>query len=263
MYHSFCKLFVPAIFIVFTACNSADTNQTAETAETPPIRSCKLQLLNIPDSIVAGKPLTLNFKALAEPHDTIPELDSANGKRIDFVITSNDLSWFTHLYAAKDSAGVYSVQTQLPSGGDFLIMAAYTATGLKMQTDSIHLAARGARKPPVEYKAPVLISNTDGYTVQLLSKELRAYIQTQVIIKIMKDGNPVFPEKLQPLLGEQTHMVCINTATHAYVHVTSKNDPMSYWYLMNFPGGGLYKTWIEFKHNDKVHTAEFVISVKN
>lgn len=255
------KLFVPALLILLAACNNSGENNE-QSFEAPPLSSCKLYLLNKP-AVNAGETAHLSFKAVAQPHDTIPDLGSTNGKKIDLVVASADLSYYDHLYLTKDSAGIYPATIKFPFGGDFLLIAEYTAIGLKLQTDTFHITVNGTPPRPAEYKSPVLLAHTDGYTVELLSKKLRAYVQAQLVMKISKDGKPVFPESLQPVMGEQTHMVCVNTSTKATMHTTSKNDPMSYWYLVNYPGGGLYKTWVEFKQQDKIHRAEFVVEVGN
>ena len=258
-----CKGLLPVfLFISLSGCNNKTSNDSNDgLTDSTALISCKMRLIGNDKLIGANTPITFHLQPVAQPHDSIPALETNNGIKVDCIITSNDLSYFSHVYATKDSAGIYTIPATLPQGGEYLIIADYKAWGLTQQTDSFHINVEGSVPKPVSYTAPMVSCNVDGYTVQLLSKKLLPNTQAMVIMKIFKDGKPVLPETLQPYLGEETHMVCINTLTKEYIHAHSKSDPMSYWYLANFPGAGLYRVWIEFMSNNKVHTANFVVGV--
>lgn len=247
------------LFISMASCNNNASNESL--ADSTSITSCKMKLIGNYSEISANTPISFHLQPVAQPHDSIPALEVVNGIKVDCIITSIDLSYFSHGYATKDSAGIYDITTTLPHAGEYLIIADYKAEGLPQQADSFHINVVGSAPKPVNYAAPRLICNVEGYTVQLLSKKLLPNTQAMVIMKIFKDGKPVLPETLQPYLGEETHMVCINTQTKEYLHAHSKSDPMSYWYLANFSKAGMYRAWIEFMSNNKVHTADFVIAV--
>lgn len=251
------------ICLLLAACNNSSTDENSNTTDgPPPLSSCKMRLLSAGIPIDANKSFVLQFSPLAQPKDSIPPLDNSKNKAIDCVILSQDLSYFSHLYANKDSAGVYSIPASFPAGGDYILMTTYKAGNLAEQTDSFHVHVNGTSPAPVTYKQPVMAATTDGYTIQLLSKKLSPGAQNMLVMKMSHNGSPVMPATLQPYYGEETHMVCVNTVTHEYIRSQSKSDPMNYWYLLNFPRAGLYRAWIEFKHNEQVHTAAFVIEVK-
>lgn len=250
------------LFASLTSCNNNTSNESNEShADSTAITSCKMRLIRNYPAISANTAINFQLQPVAQPHDWIPALELNNGIKVNCIITSSDLSYFHHGYATKDSAGIYDITAMLPHAGEYLIIADYKAEGLPQQADSFHINVQGSTPKPVNYTSPRLICNVDGYTVQLLSKKLLPNTQAMVIMKIFKDGKPVLPETLQPYLGEETHMVCINTQTKEYLHAQSKSDPMSYWYLANFPKAGMYRVWIEFMSNNKVHLADFVIAV--
>ena len=143
----------------------------------------------------------------------------------------------------------------------FILIADYKVAGLQRQTDTFHVNVEGEAKYPIDLINKSMVSNTGGYEVQLLSKKLVSGSAGMLIMKISKDGKPVLPDILQPYLGEQSHMVVLNTVTKEYILVNSKSDDLSYWFMLNFPRAGSYRAWVEFKTADDVHVADFTIKV--
>lgn len=251
------------LLMLLASCNNAGTNKSSEPIMIDAsVSSCKMKLLGNTGSLEANKTIILQLKPVTAPRDTTISLEILNQKKVQLVITNDDLSYFNHVYADKDSAGIYSINTSFPYGGDYVLIADYKAAGLQRQTDTFHITVKGPGLKKTSFNAPNMLANTDGYSLQLLSKKLVPGIKGMVIMKLLKDGKPVLPEALQPYLGEQAHMVAINTVTKEYVQVNSKSDPMSYWFMLNFPRAGLYRAWVEFMINNSVHTADFVIEVK-
>ena len=259
----FVKTTIPLfLLILLLACNSTEKKKdNIPASNSTSIVSCKMKLTWNGNAIVANEPVTIQLKPVAQPGDTTVSLEPVIQKKIHLIITNNELTYFKHLYADEDSAGIYSINIGFPNGGEYVLMADYKAAGLERQTDTFHLTVAGASAKTTSYTTTRMTSNTDGYSLQLLAKKLSPGKQGMVIMKISKDGKPVLPETLQPYLGEESHMVVINTVTKEYILVNSKSDPMSYWFMLNFPRAGLYRAWVEFMINNTVHTADFVIAV--
>ena len=257
------RALVSFLFILLAACNSTEKEKDDKNLNSNiSITSCKMKLMRDNSTIVANKTVTFKLKPVTQPNDTTVFLETIIQKKIHLIITNNDLSYFSHLFADIDSAGIYNISAEFPKGGEYVLMADYKAMGLQRQTDTFHIHVAGTPEKKIIYTTVEMLCNTDGYTLQLLSKKLVPGTLGMLVMKMTKDGQPVLPETLQLYLGEESHMVAINTVTKEYVQVNSKSDPMSYWFMLNFPRAGLYRTWIEFKSNNTLHLANFVIEVK-
>ena len=248
--------------MLFLACNNpAKNNDPNQPDNNSSIASCKMQLLPGKTPLVAKQPVTLQFKPVGQPGNQLVALENVLQNKLHLIVTDNNLSYFKHLYTNIDSAGNYTINTSFPSGGAYLLIADYKALGLQRQTDTFHVNVEGEAKNPIDLINTSMVSNTGGYEVQLLSKKLVAGSAGMLIMKISKDGKPVLPDILQPYLGEQSHMVVLNTATKEYILVNSKSDDLSYWFMLNFPRAGSYRAWVEFKTADDLHVADFTLNV--
>ena len=248
--------------MLLLACNSPEKNNAQDQPHNnASITSCKLQLITGKAPLVAKQPVALQFKPVPQPNTAAIFLETILQNKVHLIITNAGLSYFIHLYTNIDSAGIYTINTTFPAGGDYILIADYKVAGLQRQTDTFHVNIEGEAKDLIEMKNTAMVCNTGGYEVQLLSKKLVPGSTGMLIMKITRDGKPVLPEILQPYLGEQSHMVVINTETKEYLLVNSKSDDLSYWFMLNFPRAGSYRAWVEFKTGNKLHVADFTIKV--
>jgi hypothetical protein len=254
------RLLCSLIMLSLLSCNgNAGRDDNEPTADTT--RHAPASLRFSFDSMAAKPALPLPFSFKFVTDDGRPA-DPTNGEPIDCLLASEDLRWFGHTVASKDTKGIYQGSIILPFPANYSITPEFREQGYTIKRhESFPLHTTTANAGKKVYNEPELTSDVDGYSVKLLSKKLAANVQSTVVMKITKAGQPVLPETIQSLSGEQTHMYCFNTATKEFIHATSKSDPMSYWYLLSFPKPGLYRTWIEFMTNNKVHLAAFVIRV--
>lgn len=219
----------------------------------------KMQLQAGKQDIRPGDSVSLRFTPLQAGN--IASLETLHEKKIHLIIVSEDLSFFQHLHLDKPDSGSYSINTIFPAGGKYLAIADYKPEGQAQQHDSFSINVNGRQQLSPMPAAEQLMSATDGYTLQLLHKKLIAGKQGMLVLKINKDGNPVLPETVQSYLGERAHLISIKTDNKTYVHAHSMSDPMSYWFMLDFPEVGLYKVWVQFQTANKVHTAPFFVAV--
>lgn len=265
----FKHLSIVAIVAAAISCNNNSEKDTAhnhdgnvvDTTLERGYTACKIQLDWDNKAPMPGDKVNFKFTPLSQPGNKTVPLETLHEKKIHFIVVNEDLSYFNHLHLDKDSAGSYKIATSFPAGGKYLLIADYKPEGLAQQVDTFSIQVGGKVKEPVKYTASQLTTTVDGYNVQLLHKKLAPGTDGVVVMKISKDGNPVLPETVQKYLGEVAHMIAIDTDTKEYVHAHSMSDPMSYWFMVKFPRAGFYKIWVQFKTNDVVHTAPFVIQV--
>ncbi len=268
MHRSFKHLAIIVIAIAALSCNNHSEKDTIhdhdgnemDTSLVKPT-GCKMQLNVDNKNPSPGSVVNFRFTPVSQPGNKIALLDNLHEKKIHLIIVSEDLSYFDHLHLDKDSAGSYNIATSFPAGGKYILIADYKPERMAQQYDTFNINVTGNSNKPLTYTSPQLTASTDGYTVQLLHKKLVPGTDGVVVMKINKDGKSILPETVQQYLGETAHMIAINTDSKEYVHTHSMSDPMSYWFMAKFPRMGFYKVWVQFKTNDIVHIAPFVIQV--
>lgn len=77
----------------------------------------------------------------------------------------------------------------------------------------------------------------------------------------MKDGKVVPAESFENYLGAKAHVVVISADTEDYLHVHPDVAAGKLDLHATFTKPGLYRGWLQFQTNGKVHTADFVVNV--
>ena len=67
---------------------------------------------------------------------------------------------------------------------------------------------------------------------------------------------------LENYLGAKAHMVVIGVEEKQYLHVHPEVVNGKFDLHTTFEKAGVYRGWVQFQSNGKVHTADFVIVVK-
>ena len=129
-------------------------------------------------------------------------------------------------------------------------------------------------------RGDVLRSAAGPYTVELDASDLASGKETEVTMRILKDGHPA--EDLAPYLGVPAHAVFIAAKDLAYVHAHATaaqpgfdghaghgghgaagtaGVPSELTLHLSPPQPGTYALWVQFTGGDEVRTVPFVISV--
>lgn len=67
---------------------------------------------------------------------------------------------------------------------------------------------------------------------------------------------------MQPYLGATAHIVMINKADKDFLHIHPMSDKRFPIYAETYiEKAGLYRMWVQFKIDEKVHTADFTVVV--
>ena len=171
--------------------------------------------------------LALVFGAAALAGDTVGPDRSGEG-RAD-----------TGGHMAGGEAGAYRVFADFKHEGEARTLAA-------------DLTVSGA----AHYRAlpePAVMANAgDGYEVRLNAGGVRAGREAGLDFSVSRDGRAL---ETEPYLGARGHLVALREGDLAFLHVHPDEDSLAF--TAEFPTAGSYRLYLQFKHEGRVHTAEF------
>ncbi len=209
---------------------------------------------------------TLSF-TIAGPSGT-PLLDytTVHDKQLHLIVVRSDGQHFAHVHPFLDQAtGIWSTPWMWKAAGTYRVFADFQpaqASGAKLTlTRTVDVAGELVSSPPLTTRTSDEIA---GYTVEL-DGALTAGVSKQVTAKVTRDGEPV--TTLQPYLGAYGHLVALREGDLAYLHVHPEGaEPVgdrtggpAVSFAATAPTGGRYLLYLDFKVDDTVHTATFVV----
>lgn len=240
----------------------------------------KMQFASNPAQISAGQPAVLSFtpKAVEKENEAVA-LDVQHEKKIHLIVVSDDLAYFEHIHPDYQSDGSYQIkvldkgqnysegpgknETRFENGGNYFLFADYKPTGGAHQVEKIPVKVNGTSKPPATFKADKLSGATGNYSVTLnpTGGKLVTGVQIHIAGSVMKNGKEVDPNTLENYLGAKAHMVVISLDEKEYLHVHPDVVAGKFDLNTTFKKPGIYRGWIQFQAEGKVHTIDFTMNV--
>ncbi|WP_072484911.1 hypothetical protein OH786_01920 [Streptomyces atratus] len=212
-------------------------------------------------TVRAGARSEIRFAVKDDSGQKVTAYRREHGKELHFILASTDLTQYRHLHPVRAADGTWSTPVDLPEAGGYRVFADFTpaAAGAENLTLGADLAVSGAYLPAA-LPAPGATAEADGYRVTL-GGELRAGRAGELKPSISKDGRPV--TDLEPYLGAYGHLVALRSGDLAYLHVhPNEGGPGP---VVSFaataPSAGMYRLFLDFKHEGKVRTAAFTVRV--
>lgn len=241
-----------------------------------------MQFTANPSEVSAGQDGVFSFtpKVVGKENDAVA-LDLQHEKKIHLIIVNDDLSYFEHIHPDYQSDGSYQIkllgkgknysdgpgknETRFDYGGDYFLFADYKPTGGAHQVEKVSLKVKGAQKQRVNFKEDKLSGNSGNYTVNLNSStgKLVTGTQTQIAGTVLKDGKEIDATTLEDYLGAKAHMVVISLDEKEYLHVHPEVVNGKFDLNTTFKKPGIYRGWIQFQAEGKVHTIDFTMNVSN
>lgn len=242
--------------------------------------SYKMQFASEPAELTAGQAATFSFtpKAVGKEAEAVA-LDVQHEKKIHLIVVNDDLSYFEHIHPDYQSDGSYQIsvlskgknysqgpgknETKFEYGGDYFMFADYKPTGGSHKVDKISLKVNGTARPKVSFSADKLSGTSGPYSVSLNATggKLASGAQMHIAGTIMKDGKQIDPSMLEDYLGAKAHMVVISLNEKEYLHVHPAVADGKFDLHTTFKKPGIYRGWIQFKSEGKVHTVDFTMNV--
>lgn len=212
-------------------------------------------------TVRAGDHAEIRFAVKDDSGRKVTAYRREHGKELHFILASTDLTQYRHLHPVRAADGTWSAPADLPEAGGYRVFADFTpaAAGAENLTLGADLAVSGTYRPAA-LPAPVATAEVDGYRVTL-GGGLRAGRAGELKPSISRNGRPV--TDLEPYLGAYGHLVALRSGDLAYLHVhpnESGPGPVVS-FTATAPSAGMYRLFLDFKHEGKVRTAAFTVRV--
>src|SRR5215213_3629448 len=197
------------------------------------------------------RPGELRFSIRGAAGAPLREFDVEHEKRMHLIVVRRDGRGFQHLHPALDASGTWSVPLTLPEAGAYRVFADFTRDGAP-RTLAADLTVDG----PAEYRplpaARATADAGDGYEVRLDAARVGAGRETVLDFSVTRNGRAIH---VAPYLGARGHLVALRAGDLAFLHVHPDEDSLAF--MAEFPSAGRYRLYLQFKHEGRVHTAEF------
>ncbi|MFD5015300.1 hypothetical protein [Streptomyces chartreusis] len=216
-------------------------------------------------TVTAGKRTELSFAIRDSAGRAVTAYQREHEKELHLIVASRDLVTYRHLHPTRAADGTWSIPVELPRAGGYRVFADFTPAkkGAENLTLGADLAAAGSFEPQ-RMPAPNGTAKIHGYEVRL-DGGLRPGKASELKLNVSRDGRPV--KNLQPYLGAYGHLVALRSGDLAYLHVHPNGEPgdgstkpgPQISFTATAPSSGTYRLFLDFKHEGKVHTAEFTV----
>jgi hypothetical protein len=190
----------------------------------------------------AGQRSTLRFRVLDDRNRPLREFEREHGAKLHLIVARRDLSGYQHLHPRLTRNGTWEIGLTLPAPGAYRAYADFHANG-KALTLGADLLVPGRFQPKL-VPPPVEDASSDGYDVHLTEPA-----EGELHFKVSRGGREV--TDIEPYLGARGHLVALREGDLAYLHVHPNEGPSA----------GRYRLYLQFKHDGRVHTAEFTREV--
>ena len=273
-------------------CNSDGVLTDAQSIQSH--RSYCLQGFSSVENLLRNAPIAFSFRIVDDQGDVVKDFDVVHEKIMHFIVVRKDLAEFQHLHPDFDaSTGEFTLSAlTFPSNGAYRLFADFTPSAAQMGPDGMKLTVTSFQDVNVgdlSKYSPKLIgseekSKTFGkYKITLITQpaQITAGSTESLTFTIQKDGKPV--QNLEQYLGALGHAIILREGTLDFIHAHAAGHDMSSMsasmsHMMQegmkmdtggptinfetlFPESGTYKIFLQFQHEGKVVTADFVVSV--
>jgi hypothetical protein len=203
-----------------------------------------------------GRATELRFRIVGSDGQPVRDFEVEHEKRMHLIVVRRDGQGFQHLHPELGAGGVWRTRLTLPDAGAYRVFADF-----KHDDEARTLAADLTVDGAADYRAlpePAATAQTDGYDVRLDVGALRAGREAELRFSVTRDGQTV---QTEPYLGAGGHLVALREGDLAYLHVHPEEHGEAVSFRTEFPSEGRYRLYLQFKHEGRVHTAEFTQEV--
>lgn len=254
-----------------SACSNMDTNKnnSADTLTHQPehqvhadsSQKYEVKVTSGPQVIEAGKPTKLSIAVIENGKNVA--LEVVHEMKMHVLVVNEELTWFDHIHPEEMADGSYNVSETFPAAGKYLLFTDYKPNGAKGAVDKKTIEVKGASTLKTAELKTKLISEVDGFRVTLLNGDDFKTNRSQGLqFAVEKDGKKLEEKDMQKYLGATAHIVMIGKVDNDFLHihpVSEKRFPI--YAETHIEKAGIYRMWVQFQLDNKVHTADFTITV--
>jgi hypothetical protein len=161
------------------------------------------------------------------------------------IVVRRDGTGFQHLHPELDGTGTWRTPITLADAGAYRVYADF-ARGGEAHTLAADLTVDGDADY-LAFPQPTTVAQTDGYTVTMNAHG------AELGFAITRDGEPV---ETEPYLGAGGHLVALREGDLAFLHV-HPTEGHGVEFETDLEKDSRYHLYLQFKHDGRVHTAEF------
>jgi hypothetical protein len=214
-------------------------------------------------TLTPGRPEEFAFRVTGPDGAAATAFEVEHDQRMHLIVVRRDTSGFQHLHPRMGPDGTWRVPLSVAAGGAYRAFADFTPAGGPATTLGVDLLAPG-RFDPVDHR-PSRSARVDGYQVDLAG-DLVGGRGSTLTLTVRRDGRPV--TDLQPYLAAYGHLVALREGDLAYLHVHPEGAPgdgrtpagPGIVFTAQVPSAGIYRLFLDFRHNGRVHTAAFTVA---
>lgn len=214
--------------------------------------------LTLPETILEPAAETdFNFSVLDRAGDTVRDFDVEHDRRMHLIVVRRDFQAFQHLHPEQLADGSWTVTMDSSLPGVYRAFADFSTGG-----ESLTLAADLFVPGQFDPKPLAPVSETadagNGYEVTLDSPDVNAGETAATSFTVRLNGKPI--KEVQPYLGADGHLVALRQGDQAFLHTHPEGEPGGpgpIRFQVSYPSAGNYRLYLQFRHQDKVRTAEF------
>ncbi|MEU8244391.1 hypothetical protein AB0C07_39555 [Actinoplanes missouriensis] len=203
------------------------------------------RLAPLTTTLSTTEPTPFEFRILDPDNRPVTDYTTEHDKDLHLIVVRRDLAHYQHVHPTRKPDGTWTIPLKAGAPGQYRVFADFVTTGHDL-TLGVDVPAPGDYRPaPLPH--PERTADVDGYRVTL-DGDLHDPRFT-----ITRDGAAITPE---PYLGARGHLVALREGDLAYLHVHPA-DPDELAFHAEVPSDGVYRLYLDFQHDGKVHTAEF------
>ncbi|MEU6956950.1 hypothetical protein [Streptomyces sp. NPDC045714] len=219
--------------------------------------------LELDSTIFPAGVRTVTFRVTGPDGRPVTEFTPEHEKKLHFIAVRRDTTGFQHVHPVMDGQGTWSVDLTLEPG-DWRFFADIHPVGHSgTMTLGIDASVAGPYDPR-PLPGGSRSAHVGEYTVTL-DGELLPGTASDLTLTVSRNGRPV--TDLQPYLGAYGHLVALRVGDLGYLHVHPDGEPgdgvtepgPGITFMAAAPSGGVYRLFLDFRHEDVVRTAGFTV----
>ncbi|MGW4204570.1 hypothetical protein [Streptomyces sp. NPDC004726] len=206
---------------------------------------------------------TVTFRVTGPDGQPVTEFTPEHEKELHLIAVRRDTTGFQHVHPVRDETGTWSTEVTLKPGDWRFFADIHPAGHDGTMTLGIDASVAGPYDPQ-PLPEDTRTAHVGEYTVTL-DGDLVPGEASDLTLTVSRNGWPV--TDLQPYLGAYGHLVALRVGDLGYLHVHPEGAPgdgttepgPEITFMAAAPSGGVYRLFLDFRHNDTVRTAEFTV----
>lgn len=241
--------------------------------------------LKTDETPVAGKPVKMEIAIrYADSKELVKEFELVHERLLHFIMTTDDMSWFEHQHPVRGEDGLFHLTWTFPRPGNYRLYADFTPADGDNQIKPIPFTVGGgaAKAYPLTPDTRWVKEVGDlRFQLQVRPGTPLRMEKAALLTYTIRDARGRLVKDVQPYIGAMGHLLAISADGKEFVHthvlqtasqsmevgrphvtpaMISQSGPV-FSFMLTLPTGGLYKTWAQFMHGNKVYTVPFTFAV--